>query len=438
MVLWFTSESVRKFVLSIPFRIAGIDPYENAPVKEFIHSNTTNTSSPVETFIGAQPFTKPGDVVENLGFLKGLIELPKAFILLPQFLVTIIKFFKILTKPFAIFRLVIGLIIGIGILILYIIVTIVASIIFIIPATIKVVFFKILATVLWIAIYAITAFVYVMIIFVINPFVGNSLTSVLRCENLPNAWLKYTNFMFGNKYERRFFCNGTCSSKFLSTANWCNATEKPSQCPQQVIYNLFHESFWRNTKTPKVKELNSVYNFKPNLKYMGLKSEEREKILRAHLREKYSYLKDCYKQSASWEPLTQANKRWNRKETHPINDDLFNRSSLSVCEFVGKYESKLPPKVVEELKYLCTETFCRQTYNTIYRSKGSKDFEIDLTIKPKYNFCPSTIKDETQKEYAEIIKQPINALNGFITVSIGLILIGILFAIFINVKPGNT
>jgi hypothetical protein len=426
MVLWFTSEPVRKFVMSIPFRIAGIDPYENAP----------NPSSPLQITETFAPFTKPGDTVETLGFLKGLLELPKAFILLPQFLGTIIKFFKLLTKPFDVFRLVIGLIFGIIILIIYIIISVVASIVFIIPATIKVVYFKILETIIWILL-LLFVIVFYAIIVAINYVAGGSLTGLVRCEDLPTAWLKHTNFMFGNIHIRRFFCNGTCRGNFLTTAHWCSVSNRPSQCPQQVIYELFHESFWKKASNPMAKETNSTFEFKPDFKYMSLKSEEREKIIREHLRQKYKYLEDCYKQSTSWNNLTHASKRYKRKQTHPINQDIFIQSSLSVCEFVSKYGSQLPESTRQELEYLCNETYCRQEYKPIYRSKYYTDYVVDLQGKPTFTFCKTQKSNPNPKDYETINKTPINVLNGFITVSFGCILIGILFAVFVHVKPGN-
>jgi hypothetical protein len=428
MVLWFTSEGVRKFVLSIPFRIAGIDPYENAPADWQLHQTTT------ETFA---PFTKPGDTVETLGFLKGLLELPKAFALLPQFFWTLIKFFKLLTKPFAIFRLVIGLIIGVTILIMYIVVTVVASIVFIIPATIKVVFFKILETIIWVLLFLLAAIIY-FIIAGLNSLVGGALTGLLRCEDLPSAWLKYTNYMFGNKRVRQFFCNGICRAKFLTTANWCNVSNRPSQCPQQVIYQLFYESFWRKSTNPTATETNSTYDFKPDLKYMSLKSEEREKIIREHLREKYKYLEECYKNTTSWTKLTKSSNRYQRKQTHPINQDIFLQSSLSVCDFISKYGSKVPQSVREDLEYLCNETYCKQVYKPIYRSKHNTDYVVDLQDKPKYKFCKPRNDSESVKDYERVQKSPVSAFNGFITVSFGCILIAILFAIFVHIKPGNS
>lgn len=430
MSLWFTSEPVRKFVMSIPFRIAGIDPYENAP------DALPPPPSPsfIETFA---PFTKPGDTVETIGFLKGLIELPKAFLLLPQFLGTIIKFFKILTKPFAIFRLVIGLIFGITILIFYIILSVIATIVFIIPATIKVIFFKILTSIIYIIIY-IFAFVIYFVISGINSLVGGSLTGLLRCEDLPSAWLKYTNYMFGNKHVRRLFCNGTCRSKFLTTANWCNVTNRPSQCPQQVIYKLFYDSFWRNNPKPKAKEDNATFGFKPDLNYMSLKSDEREKIIREHLREKYQYLQDCYKNSTHWSKLTNSSTRYRRRQTHPINKDIFLQSSVSVCDFIKKHPSKIPPAVKEELEYLCNETYCNKEYKPIYRSKNNTEYEIKLEGKPLYSFCKDSKESDLTKDYDKLQKSQVSAFNGFITVSFGCILIGILFAVFVHVKPGNS
>lgn len=249
---FIASDTVRDVVLGLPMVLAGVNK---------------------EDFVDMGVSTGPnGEVQEH--FIGVLKSIAKTFVALYTIVVAIAQ---IVADPAniipGILQWLIGIIIGFLIYIMYLIL-LVMSFVFIIPAAIIIFILKTAITILWVVIYVLII-VIVGVLTLIDMFTGGIVLTLLRCENLPNAWHMLPGFVRDNVYVRKFFCQMRCTSRYHPSGYGCKKLPdyEPAYCPQQLIFNAY------NTRLDQLKSVPYIHQYQPTIDYYLNKTEEERKTL---------------------------------------------------------------------------------------------------------------------------------------------------------------
>jgi hypothetical protein len=75
---------------------------------------------------------------------------------------------------------------------------------------------------------------------------GGLIMALLRCENLPNKWYKYSSYAYDNAFYRSpLMCNYRCPDRFMPVTiavfNMCQRLESivPDYCPHQNLFRIY-------------------------------------------------------------------------------------------------------------------------------------------------------------------------------------------------------
>ena len=264
---WLSSPEMRDYMISLPMKIAM-----------------------QETF--AEP--EHEDVEEH--FFQVFTAIFKVCIALVKILLGILA---IIANPLDFFTFIIGLIVGVIIYVLYIIV-LACSIFCIIPAFFYLLFLNIAFTLLWIMFYIFIAGIY-LVLTLLDAITGGMILSLLRCENLPNAWATNNSYCHKNVYKRYgLICLSKCWSSFHPVFNlFCYKlpTTEPSYCPQQIIYNCYNNNF------DQLKSMPYIYSYIPTLDYYRKEKEERKRVWRDIFQKRVAFKDLCHETNEKYEDI---------------------------------------------------------------------------------------------------------------------------------------
>ena len=236
---FLTSDTIMNWFTDLPSQIArgGKDGFANGANK----GSQSNIENFREKFMELASFRKMGptpnpyanDVQEN--FIQYLIKIAETFMAMLKVIMGIVD---VMNDPLAFIRYLIGIIIASILLVFYIV--LVAMQLGTVIGFLWVVFVKIYETILWTILFIIFAIIYGIIAIIDIPL-GGAIMGALRCENMPDAWARTSNFHRLNLFQRTFFCSSRCRSSFFPSGMMCKRQSKdePSMTPQQIIYHLF-------------------------------------------------------------------------------------------------------------------------------------------------------------------------------------------------------
>lgn len=305
-MMWFdsfTSEKTQAYVANIPLKLAGMeDTFKNKP-----------------------------EVVEHFGFLMKIFgPIVNTFTALYKIVTGIIK---VISSPLSFFKALIGLIIGVLIMITYAILVVIGLILFYPAAFIMVLWWKLWSTWVWLVIYVIICLVYIILWF-LDTLCNGAVFSMLRCENLPDAWHKRAGFESANVFERTFVCSRPCGNRYKPWGPMClrKDKEEPTYCPQSMLYDVF------NGKS-KVLNGNYVYEFVPTLEYYNISINERKALWSEAFDKKKEYINTCLD-----------------------GMEEFNHVSKAVCHYYANMDPKGIPEsmttVRQKVMNMCEQTYC--------------------------------------------------------------------------------
>lgn len=295
---WLRSPAVNSFVMKLPATIGGVETFDNKSSKEAFAADKN-----VEEFL-LPPHAKPGDTIEEFGFLKGLLQIPKILMTIADFFQTLMAvamaLVNAITNPIAVLRILIGIIVGVLFVILYFVIVALDFLLYI-PGAVYVAAVDVWKTIWWVFLFIIQATFY-LLIWLLDMVTGGLFLKIMRCENLPSAWYLQPGYFFNNKYLRGFMCNFTCASGYVPNddGDWCERVRlgRPAYCPQQIIYNAARTVITGignsviNNDTPDRKV---IYKFMIPPSYYGLDEVSKKTKIVEYLKDKQSYVKKCYK-----------------------------------------------------------------------------------------------------------------------------------------------
>lgn len=275
---FIASDTVREIVLGLPMVLAGV-----------------NKEDFVDMGVSAGP---NGEVQEH--FIGVLKSIAKTFVAMYTIVIAIAQ---IVSDPAniipGILQWLIGIIIGFLIYIMYL-VLLVMSFVFIIPAAIIIFILKTAITLLWIVVYILIITIF-GILTLIDMATGGIVLTLLRCENLPNAWHMLPGFVRDNVYVRKFFCQFRCSSRYYPDGYGCKKLPdyEPAYCPQQLIYNAYYN------RLDQLKLVPYIHQYQPTIDYYLNKTDDDRKSLWEQLfNERRDFMELCSDKMNPYDHIT--------------------------------------------------------------------------------------------------------------------------------------
>lgn len=360
-IAWLNSPEVSSFVYKLPATIGGVEAFEVETENEKDKGKGKPEKGPglLEGFL-LPPHTKPGDTIEEFGFLKGLLEIPKILQNMATVIMTVGQaLIEAITNPIKVLQIIIGIIVGVTLVILYIVIKALSFVMYA-PAAIYVTVADVLNTIWLVFLFVIQASVY-MVLWLIDILTGGLMLKIMRCENLPSKWFTQPGYFFDNKYLRGFMCNFTCSKRFLPDAQggWCERMRmgRPSFCPQQIIYNAARtlltgaESSVIKGDTP---DSELTYKFVIPPSYYGLDEVNKKGKIVKYLKDKQSYVKKCHGFSKEFSnfTLSACEYFYDLKLNYELSPDNKTRDAGKVALY-EQYKD-----LVEKAVKVCTTSHC--------------------------------------------------------------------------------
>lgn len=199
--------------------------------------------------------------------------------------------FEALANPIKFVKILFGFLIGTSIFITYIVVRMVLKfglaffLTFILSAV-----SKILISVLWIKVFIVASAI-LIIVWILDTITQGHVFPLLRCENLPNAWIYSDNYAYNNIFGRFLFCRRPCQSSYAPgvTGLFCDKQkrDRPIFCPQQLIMQYFEN---KEAELPS----NYIFNLNLNPRFWLLNENEKREYIKEFEDRRKLFLKTCH------------------------------------------------------------------------------------------------------------------------------------------------
>lgn len=252
-------------------------------------------------------------VIEGFGFLKGLLSIGDFFMAI---LNVARGLAKLVSKPmdmlFMIFKMVIGLVVGLFLMIVFALLSLPPFIyivyglyFFVVHIVVNAVF-----SAFWILLFASFAVISAVIwaidlmLSAITGFKSHSfLVWLVRCENLPDIWYTRANHVDGNIFQRSFACQRPCASRFVPDGMTCKRVyeQQPSYCPQAQVYRIYKGLDVGTSGGPY-----HMGEFKPSLAFYAKSKEEKEAEVRKYFEKRQQFYEKCHVATNPYQDITKA------------------------------------------------------------------------------------------------------------------------------------
>jgi hypothetical protein len=381
-----TSEPVANYMANIPLLLAGIDGFTNDFSPNHIKQRTKNDQNR-KSLYNVLPMNDDEDVIEHfeIGGLGNLIK--SLMMLIPNLLKIVMAFLELLSNPFKIVQLVIGLVLGVIIYIIYLVLAIIGPL-FYIPAFFWILTFSLISTVAWLALFIALAIIY-FILWILDWATNGFIFSLLRCETLPNAWHEIPGYIFDNFYNRGFLCSHPCRKNYLPAGFFCKRSNdlQPPYCPHQLIMNTFNlHAFNGKGSHNSLNDTNLFHTYKANIDYIKGDDKRKQEILSDFHDEHRKFSKKCDESMAQYNFLT----------SHICK----NLDNIRVSE-------KYTDEEFDKLKTACHKCYCKYYYLNNNCRMSQKPFiriiKTTQTLESKFikkleNHEIKMIRNELQKD----------------------------------------
>ena len=275
-----SSQEVLDWFTSLPSKLAGTS-----------NENFKNKYPEIAKAVNEAFTISPYDKDTKEPFVDQLIKIAKTFVALFEVITSIIN---VISDPVAFIKFLIGTIIAI---VLYTIYFILVNIqIAVAIAYIWAISAAIMGTVYW-GVQVLIFAAFYAVLSVIDMPLGGFIMRSLRCENLPDAWSKVSNWHNGNMYERTFLCSYQCRQGFFPSDSLplcvSQPVDEPVFAPHQVIYNAFkYEDYLSSVSGTKI-----VYSHDVNtdVDYLTSKPDTQTRVWKTVYDARAAYVKQCRK-----------------------------------------------------------------------------------------------------------------------------------------------
>lgn len=261
----------------------------NFPVLNYIN----NIISPFVPRHVVTELAKEPDTVEHFGFLKGLLSIGKFFMAIIGVAMGLVF---VITEPLKFIMMIIGFFLALSLMVVYILITVIglhyviAGIWAVAVVLIPAVFFTVFYTLMIVPI----SFMYT-IMWVLDMLLGGLIMALLRCENIPSKWYKYSAYAYGNRFQRMLMCSYRCADRYEPDTAFvfymCKRAEsiKPTFCPHQNLFKLY--------KGESLSEPSVFRDYEVNTTTAMMNDDERRSYLEktSRVRQRFNdTCRDCY------------------------------------------------------------------------------------------------------------------------------------------------
>jgi len=281
-----TNPKVAMFIASLPDKLSGATP-PRASGEGF-----TNWKAKREKLHHDEG---KRDVVEHFG---GLAKIILAFVYLAEVLVGIVN---IITDPMAFILFIIGAILAIFLLVLYFLFCVLIDVFLAyVLGYVGLAIFN--AAITWALMLCLVVYVIVYgTLGVLDMVTGGFIIGMLRCENVPDAWVTTSNWARNNRFNRTFFCSRSCYKRYYPDGLMCmrQSGDEPTYAPQQVIYQTWKNSQYITSVSDKI-----VYSHTPTPSYfVNTPAAEKMDMWSNVYDQQVSYMEECKTGFSYYDPM---------------------------------------------------------------------------------------------------------------------------------------
>jgi hypothetical protein len=390
---FLTSDTIMNWFTDLPSLIAkgGKDGFTNGSASGHEKSKIEHFREKFMELASFGKITKnpyANDVQEN--FIQYLIKIAETFMAMLKVITGIVD---VMNDPLAFIRYLIGIIIASILLVVYII--LVAMQLGTIIGFLWVVFVKIFETVLWTILFVIFAIIYGIIAIIDIPL-GGAIMGALRCENMPDAWSKTSNFHRLNLFQRTFFCSSRCRSTFYPSGIMCKRQSKdePVMTPQQIIYNMFLSHTYLSQLGGK-----TMYSHTPpTAYYMNYTQDQKKKHWKTVYEEQSTYFSEV--------------------ATTP-DYKTYDSTIQCICKHLlkesdGNSNNGLDEETQGKLKKLCQQAYCRGS------SSSTSSFAFCQNVEEE---AVAAKDDVVDKNWWTLVKGIVKMICVLIAITIAMVFI---------------
>jgi len=331
-------DKLRGIFVNLPRRLAGSEMFSNDHPENFDNEE---------------------EVVENFGFLKGLISIGEFF---GTIIEVALALFKLVSDPinavFKIIMIVLGTVLGLALLLGHTLLTMVGMhwVLAFVWGWFMAFTISILLTILELLFVVVLTVVFAILWF-LDLLTGGLIVKLMRCENLPDEWERRANFAENNKTTRYFgtACCYPCASRFRPSVGGALCERLPayvpSYCPHQQIITAFRRGSvlggglddpYIFDRYPTTADPSILYKNRP----------EKEQILLAAFERFREFLGSCFHSFRKY--------------------DYINRH---VCANLDRLPDSLHSEDVKrKMRSLCSQAYCEYAP----RKKSHREYTADM------------------------------------------------------------
>lgn len=334
----------------------------------------TLASTKVETFAddddvppGHADDEEKEDVVEHLGFLKGLLSIGKFFANILKISIIMIRVvMNFVTDPIGstirLILIILGVIVGLVLILIYTLLTLLMVNYLLGFAWAWVVAFGIsmFLTVVEVMFVALLTVIFAAL-WLLDLLTGGMVVRLMRCETLPDEWEHRPNYAQGNTAQRSWgiACCYPCASRFQPWGSaLCQRVPSyiPDYCPHQQIITAFRHGNLLGGGYLGSPQFFDTFPIRADPGIVAKDRAAKEKILLDAFARVRSYLGSCY----------QALQKYDYIDRH-------------ICFNVDRLpDSQYPPHVKDKLVTVCSQIYCEYAP----RKKHYNTYTADLVGKP--------------------------------------------------------
>ena len=258
--LWWNdfwgSEKTLSFFWGIPNLVIGKEEFNNddnsifkdIKMPEYVYRRKKTSNETKDEDDGKE-------VTEN--FIQAIIGIGKAFVQIGTVFTAIVS---LISDPVSVILFLIAWVIALMLLIVWFIIGLLGALggAYIISFVLKWFFFCAIFGI-WLS-----WTIVLILVGIIDAFIGNFILRSLRCENYPNAWYTMHNYHKGNKFSRAILCVLPCLKGYYPWSWVCVKNDRayPVYAPHQVIFQSYLRNEYIKSTKDKIK-----FNEKPSYRY---------------------------------------------------------------------------------------------------------------------------------------------------------------------------
>ena len=321
------------------------------------------------------------DLVEHFGFLKGLLSIGTFFMAILDVAMALVF---MITEPLKFIMMLIGFVVALALMVVYILLTVFG--LHYVFGGIWAVWTVLMAALFFTIVYTcmiLPMSLFYLILWVLDMALGGLVMALMRCENIPDKWYKYSAYAYNNFFQRSITCAYRCADRYepdnFFVFSLCKRVEsiKPTFCPHQNLFKIY--------KGENLTHPVSFKDFEVNLTTANMTESERARYLEKVFKVRTDYndaCRDCFSNDVKYNDSNELQQK-GHDYTH---------IARIMCKFAAQLSGQ---KNYEHVCDLCNTLYANDVpihKDYKYTLNGTGDAETEM-------FKDKTVDDPTQDPY---------------------------------------